>query len=130
MISTAGKASVKAQAPDIRLLDALTVSSVREEGRVLHDHRLALDQVAPVYDGGRGDDEVHIVLTLQSLLDNLHVQQAEEATAEAKAHGRRDLQVHHENEQREYELHVELLVKHCLGVGPSWSTTHTTGPHT
>ena len=34
---------------------------------------------------GRGGDQVELVLALQALLDDLHVQQAEEAAAEAEA---------------------------------------------
>ncbi len=36
-------------------------------------------------DAGRGGDEVEVELALQALLDDLHVQQAEEAAAEAEA---------------------------------------------
>jgi hypothetical protein len=36
--------------------------------------------------GGRGGDQVEVVLALQALLHDLHVQHAEEAAAEAEAH--------------------------------------------
>ena len=46
-------------------------------------------------DHSRGcDDEIQVILPLQALLDNLHVQQAQEAAAEAKAHGAGHLQCH------------------------------------
>ena len=60
---------------------------------VVHDDLLALHR-ALVLDGGRGDDEVQVVLALQALLHDLHVQQPQEAAAEAEAHGRRHLQAH------------------------------------
>ncbi len=41
-----------------------------------------------VHDRRGRDDQVDIVLALQPLLHDVHVQKAEEADAEAKAHGR------------------------------------------
>ena len=38
-----------------------------------------------VNDGRVGGDDVHVVLAAEPLLDDLHVQQAEEAAAEAEA---------------------------------------------
>ena len=49
--------------------------------------------VTPVDDRGRGGDEVEVVLALQPLLDDLHVQQAEEAAAEAEAERLRGLRL-------------------------------------
>ena len=40
-----------------------------------------------VDDRGRGGDEVEVVLALEALLDDLEVEQAEEAAAEAEAEG-------------------------------------------
>ena len=43
---------------------------------------LIIDLVGYVGDGG---DDVHAELTIQSLLDNLHMEQSQEATAETEA---------------------------------------------
>ena len=45
---------------------------------------------------GRGGDQVEVVLALQPLLDDLHVQQAEEAAAEAEAQRDRTLRLEEE----------------------------------
>ena len=49
---------------------------------------------SPVDHSGGCDDEVQVILPLQALLDNFHVQQAQEAAAEAEAHGAGHLQCH------------------------------------
>ena len=46
---------------------------------------LAVGLVDVVDDARRGRDEVEVVLALEALLDDLHVEQAEEAAAEAEA---------------------------------------------
>ena len=67
------------------LLRQLNFRRVRiVEGVVHHDHR-AVGFGDPVNHVGGGGDEIQIVLPLQSLLDDLHVQQAQKAAAEAKA---------------------------------------------
>ena len=43
--------------------------------------------------GGRGGDQVQVVLALQALLDDLHVEHAEEAAAETEAQGLGDLRL-------------------------------------
>ena len=52
----------------------------------------------------RGRDEVEVVLALQPLLDDLHVQQAEEAAAEAEAQRRRRLGLARERRVVEAQL--------------------------
>ncbi len=47
----------------------------------------AVGEVDFVADAGRGGDEVEVELALEALLNDLHVQQAEEAAAEAEAEG-------------------------------------------
>ena len=47
----------------------------------------AVGEVDLVADAGRGGDEVEVELALQALLNDFHVQQAEEAAAEAEAEG-------------------------------------------
>ena len=68
---------------DPRLLDGLDVGGVRQQGRVVDDdHAAAMHQVDVVLDGRRGGDEVEVELALEALLDDLHVEEAEEAAAE------------------------------------------------
>jgi hypothetical protein len=54
-------------------------------GRVLHHDHLAVALQHLVDHAGRGGDQVLVELALQALLHDLHVQQAEEAAAEAEA---------------------------------------------
>jgi hypothetical protein len=62
----------------------------RASWRVLHldDFAIALDHL--VDHAGRGGDQVLVELALQALLHDFHVQQAQEAAAEAKAQRLRD----------------------------------------
>ena len=73
-------------ASDDRLFDAARCSegSGQREG-LSTSIDLAVGEGDLVADAGRGGDEVEIVLALQPLLNDLHVQQAEEAAAEAEA---------------------------------------------
>ena len=52
---------------------------------------VAVAQLHLVDDAGRGGDQVLVELALQPLLHDLHVQQAEEAAAEAEAQRLADL---------------------------------------
>ena len=72
---------------EVGLLDAL---DARDVGQVLGTgdaHHLAIGPEHVVVDRGRGGDEVQAELALEALLDDLHVQEAEEAHAEAEAQG-------------------------------------------
>ena len=60
-------------------------------GRVVQLLHRAVGQVHAVDDRGRGGDQVEVELALQPLLDDLEVQQAEEAAAEAEAERGRGL---------------------------------------
>ncbi len=55
-----------------------------------HMHR-AVGQRNAIVDGGRCRDKVEVILALQSLLDDLHVQESEEAAAIAEAQCHRGL---------------------------------------
>ena len=76
----------------VRILAVMTGSRMRVDvgglgparGIVDFDHA-AVGERDVVAHAGRGGDEVELVLALQALLDDLHVQQAEEAAAEAEA---------------------------------------------
>ena len=76
---------------DVRLLDALDLGG--HLGRVVHLELLAgLGQHA-VGDVRRGHEQVEVELALEPLADDLHVQQAEEAAAEAEAERLRGLRL-------------------------------------
>ena len=69
---------------DVRLLDFLELA--REVGRVVHlDPLRVVSLLHAVRDGRRGDEQVEVELALEPLAHDLHVQQAEEAAAEAEA---------------------------------------------
>ena len=68
---------------DVRLLDDLELA--RHLGRVVHLHPLADARLDAVGDVRRGDEQVEVELALEPLAHDLHVQQAEEAAAEAEA---------------------------------------------
>ena len=71
----------------IRLFDVLDRAAASGSLRrvVDVDHRRRRSCSTLVDDARRGRDEVEVVLALEPLLDDLHVQQAEEAAAEAEA---------------------------------------------
>ena len=73
------------------LLHIVDLRGVREAGRVVDDDRLAAHHLHPVNDGGAGGDEIQIELPLQPFRDDLHMQQAQEAAAEAVPEGRAGL---------------------------------------
>ena len=57
----------------------------REEGGIIHQHLGAVRFPHLIDDGRIGGDDIHVKLTAQTLLNDLHVQKAEEAAAETKA---------------------------------------------
>jgi hypothetical protein len=61
------------------------LGAVRQRARVLHPELLAVGHHHPVLHVGHGGDQVQVELALQPLLDDLHVQQPQEAAAEAEA---------------------------------------------
>ena len=61
------------------------VGGVGVAGRVVYHLHGAVGQGQTIADAGRGGDEVEVELALQTLGDDLHVEQTEEAAAEAKA---------------------------------------------
>ena len=76
---------------DDRLADLLDARQVRQLRRVLDLEHRAVAQQDLVDDGRRRRDQVQVVLALEPLLHDVHVQQAEEAAAEAEAQRLRDL---------------------------------------
>ena len=63
----------------------------RHLGRVVHLDRLARRRLHLVGDVRRGHEQVEVELALEALADDLHVEEAEEAAAEAEAERLRGL---------------------------------------
>ena len=76
---------------DVGLLDAAISFGVGIADGLSTISMRAVDQLEPVLDVGRGRDEREVVLALEALAHDLHVQQAEEAAAEAEAERARRL---------------------------------------
>ena len=76
---------------DPRLLDFLDLHRVRHVDRIVDLDLLSVAQLDLVDHRRRGRDQVEVELALQPLLDDLEVQQAEEAAAEAEAERRAGL---------------------------------------
>ena len=92
--------------------------SARELGRVVDLDPAAVLLVHPVGDGRRGDEEIEVELALEPLLDDLHVQQAEEAAAEAEAERVRGLGLVDERRVVELELLERVAeLRVVVGVG-------------
>ena len=72
---------------DEGLLGLLDLGRVGEVRRVVDEDHLAALERDPVLHRRRGEDDGHLELALQPLLDDLQVQQAEEAAAEPVAEG-------------------------------------------
>ena len=100
---------------DVRLLDVLDLRLRRQLGRIADlDHR-AVRLVDVVDDGRCRRDELKVVLALEALLDDIHVQQAEEAAAEAEAQGDRRLRL--KDECRVVDLHLLECILEVVVVG-------------
>src|SRR5690606_22736774 len=72
---------------DDRLAHFLDQVGLGQLGRVVQRHHSAVGLQDFIDDGRRGGDQVEVVLAFQALLHDLHVQHAQEAAAEAEAHG-------------------------------------------
>ena len=71
----------------VGLLDMVYQRLVGQPRGIVHLLHFALLGIAHIRHVGHGGDDVHIELAVQPLLHDLHVQQAEEATAETEAQG-------------------------------------------
>ncbi len=105
---------------DPRLLDALDPVGVGHVGRVveldgLRRLGLRMAEVDLVDDARRGGDEVEVIFAGQPLLDDLEVEEAEEAAAEAEAQRRAAL--HLEAERGVVEAQLVEAVAELLEVG-------------
>ena len=72
---------------DIGLLDVVDLGGIRETGGIVYLHHVPLSGVDHIGDVGDRGDDGHIVLTVEPLLDDLHMEQPEETAPEAKAEG-------------------------------------------
>ena len=90
---------------DPRLLDRLDLADFGELGRVVDRDPAAVHrQLHPVLDRGRGGDEVEVELALEALLDDLHVEQPQEAAAEPEPERDRALRLVRERGVVEVQL--------------------------
>ena len=72
--------------PDPGLLDGLDVARAGHQRGVVHGHRATpVGEVDPVLHGRGARDQVEVELAFEPLLDDLHVEQAQEPAAEAEA---------------------------------------------
>ena len=74
---------------DVRFLDVVYQRNVGHTAGVVYLHDMSLLVIYIIGNVGHGGDDVHIELAVQTLLHNLHVEQAEEAATEAEAQGQR-----------------------------------------
>ena len=58
---------------------------VRQSGRIMHFFHLALLGVTHIADVGHGGDHIHVELTVETLLDDFHVEQTQKTTTETEA---------------------------------------------
>jgi len=72
---------------DVGLLDPVDGGGIGEVGGILHHLHGAVGQVDVVLHGRDGGDEVEAELAFQPLLDDVHVEEAEEPAPESEAEG-------------------------------------------
>jgi hypothetical protein len=106
----------------VGLLDAVDLGRVGEIARVLEDQERAVGAVHVILHRRHGRDEIEVELALQPLLHDLHVEQTEEAAAEAEAErgGRLGLVVERRVVERELLQRVpeRLVLLRIGGVEP------------
>src|SRR5256885_5659038 len=94
---------------DERFGDALDHGRLRQRRRIVDLDDSPAAERHLVLDGRRGGDELQLELSLQALLDDFQMQQAEEATAKPETKGRRVLGLVGERSVVELELLERLL---------------------
>src|SRR5947207_520828 len=77
----------------VGLCDGFDHRWIRQQRRVVNLDYPATFQLDAILDGGSGCDQVELELALQSLLDDLEMKKAEEATAKTKSEGGRVLRL-------------------------------------
>ena len=98
-----------------RLLLLDDVGRVGVAGRVVDHLHGAVGQGQPVADAGGGGDDVEVKLPLQTLGDDLHVEQAEETAAETEAQSRTGLQLKGQGGVVQLQLFQRVLQIGVLG---------------
>ena len=76
----------------------------RQPRRIVYVNRFALFRRHPVRYVGYGGDDVHVEFAVEALLDDFHVEQAEEAAAETESEGEGAFRVERERGVVELEL--------------------------
>ena len=70
---------------DIRLLNGVNLSRIRKLAWIRDINSFTICQINLIDNGWRRHNQINIKLTLQTLLNDIHVQQAQEATTETKS---------------------------------------------
>ena len=89
---------------EVRLLDALDARSLGQILRAANINHLAVSLVDVIIHRRARGNQVQVELALQALLDDLHMQQAQEAHAEAKAERHRGLGFPHQRRVVDMQL--------------------------
>ena len=89
---------------DIGLLDFGYFRDFGQSRGVVHLERIALRGGNAVGDVRHGGDDIHVEFAVESLLDNLHVEQPEESAAESEAERQRALGLERERSVVELQL--------------------------
>ena len=101
---------------DDRLADLLDPRQIGQLRRILDLEHGAVAHQDLVDDGRRRRDEVHVVLALEPLLHDVHVQKAQETAAEAEAQRLRDFRLVVQRSVVELQL-VERIAQRLVLVG-------------
>ncbi len=88
----------------VRLLHVVNDGGVRKERGVIHHLHLAVSAEHLVNYVRRSGNQAQVIFTLQALLDNIHMQKAQKAAAEAKAQGGRGFRLKHQRGIIELQL--------------------------
>ena len=72
---------------DIGLLNMVDKCLVGHSAGVVHFLHVSLLIIDEIGNVGNGSDDIHIELAVEAFLDDFHVEQAEESTAESEAEG-------------------------------------------
>ena len=98
---------------DVGLLDPGDLRHLGQSRGVVHLQHLVLRGGDAVRNVRHGRDDVHVELTVEALLDDLHVQQAEETAAEAESERQRALGLESQRgvvEPQLFERRAQVLV--------------------
>ena len=91
------------------LLNMINGSRVRQVGRIIHRYHFPVSLKYVINNTWSGCYKLQIILTLQTLLNNVHVKQAQEATTIAKAKGNGGLWLKNQGSIVKLELFQGIL---------------------